>query len=287
MKRYITYSLLAVTFLGLVIGLLYQGHNIKNAQQKIESLSSENQEKKQKLQEYELFMLAFNEFLGELNLDLQNERDHFSVFQQLDRIYFGALDTSDALKQKIENFIRINESLTALTEDQRMELFNLQSNTSHKEHFLKLELIELNNQKDSLEQLLESVRELYNRFKIDTIRFVTPKKIDVLYYGQLSQGEPNGLGVGLYTGHGNYLGEWKGTKRHGKGKHSYLNGDVYEGNFEEDKRSGYGIYTYASGEIYRGQWKNDLMHGLGEIRFANGKIVSGTWHEGKKKENVQ
>ncbi len=154
-------------------------------------------------------------------------------------------------------------------------------------------------QEDSLSLLLQAFTERYECLKeeleealsrikntdLDTLTFLSPKGIEILFFGKLVQGEPAGFGIGFYKDKGYYIGHWRGNKRHGQGRHFYLNRDVYEGDFVEDIREGRGKYFFSSGEVYEGEWHNDQMHGRGRIKFKNGSSRSGTWVEGRIKES--
>jgi hypothetical protein len=154
-------------------------------------------------------------------------------------------------------------------------------------------------QEDSLSLLLQAFTERYECLKeeleeafiqirntdLDTLTFLSPKGIEILFFGKLVQGEPAGFGIGFYKDKGYYIGHWKGNKRHGQGRHFYLNRDVYEGDFVEDIREGRGKYFFSSGEVYEGEWHNDQMHGRGRIKFKNGSFRSGTWVEGRMRES--
>lgn len=284
MKRNIAILFLSTCTLVLAFVVFqFKGKN-EVLEKKVSQLDSINHIQSQEIQEYKIFESSVFEILNKFNPDLEFEKKFF--VNQMESLIYKAFNTSDSLKFRINNFDLLNKSLSEMNAQQRSELLAIQGDLMYKDHFTQLKLIDLENQTDSLENLLNSVRELYSRSKTDTIKFINSKNVEVIYYGQLFNKLPLGFGIGLYIGRGNYVGDWEGKNRHGQGRHTYLNGDVYEGQFVRDQRSGYGIYYYASGEIYRGEWKNDLMHGKGEIKMTNGKIVTGTWVEGKMKENL-
>ena len=84
---------------------------------------------------------------------------------------------------------------------------------------------------------------------------------------------------------GKYVGDLKGSKKHGMGTYYYENGDVYEGPWVEDKKQGSkGRYTYHKNNstlnasaVYEGDWHEDQRHGQGVMRFANGDKYDGRW----------
>lgn len=107
-----------------------------------------------------------------------------------------------------------------------------------------------------------------------------------IYMGELDEeGQPDGTGT--YTHHdeeeqrqqGQYIGEWKNGKKHGRGTHRYRNGDVYDGLWKDGKRDGHGKYTFSTSPSaeYKGDWQNDEMHGKGVMKFTNGDIYDGDW----------
>ena len=284
MKEKIVIVVLSIVLI-LLSYLVYKS-NQKNVllQKEVVQLDAINKRQAQEIIEFQKFEESIHEVLYKINPNLTVEKKFY--VNQIESLIYKALNTSDSLKFKINNFALLNKSLSELNAQQQEELLNVQGDVLHKNHFFQLKLIDLENQTDSLENLLNSVRELYSRSKTDTIKFLTAKKVEVIYYGQLFNNLPYGFGIGLYIGKGNYVGQWEGKNRHGQGRHAYLNGDVYEGEFTNDQRNGYGVYYYATGEVYRGEWKNDLMHGKGEIKTSNGKTVSGTWVNGKMKESL-
>jgi hypothetical protein len=284
MKRNILFLILSISTITLAFFVFQLKHKNEKLENEVSNLDSINMLQAQEIREFETFETSVYEILNKFNPDLAFEKKYF--VNQMESLIYKAFKTSDSLKFRINNFDLLNQSLSELNAKQRSELLAVQGDLMHKDHFTNLKLIHLENQTDSLENLLNTVRELYSKSKTDTIKFLSSKNVEVIYYGQLFNKLPYGFGIGLYIGRGNYVGEWDGENRHGQGRHAYLNGDVYEGQFVRDQRSGYGIYYYASGEVYRGEWKNDLMHGKGEIKMSNGKTVSGTWVEGKMKENL-
>ena len=67
---------------------------------------------------------------------------------------------------------------------------------------------------------------------------------------------------------GEYDGEWRGGKMHGRGKYVYPDGCTYEGDWSEDKKNGRGKYVWASGATYEGGYSEDKMHGRGVYTYA-------------------
>lgn len=81
---------------------------------------------------------------------------------------------------------------------------------------------------------------------------------------------------------GEYIGEWKNSKRHGNGSTTYANGNKYVGEFKDGKFNGQGTFTYLDGRKYVGKWKNSKPHGLGKIIFSNGDISKGKYENGRR-----
>ncbi|MFN4145464.1 MAG: MORN repeat-containing protein [Runella sp.] len=192
-------------------------------------------------------------------------------------------------KQKIEltKKLRLQEQIAeTLTE----RIAHLEDSVNLAERQLNIDKNQLRkyvSQTDSLRGELRNIVRNLNKNRLDTLRFTSPKNLEVFYYGKVSEHKPEGFGIGFYKEKGYYIGEWSKNMRHGKGKHYYLNGDVYEGEFVNDLRSGFGRYFYASGERYEGHWDYDLMNGQGKIFFKNKTIKNGIWVNGKLKETTQ
>lgn len=90
----------------------------------------------------------------------------------------------------------------------------------------------------------------------------------------------------LLIGHnlkGNYVGETKYNRPHGKGRACYRDGGWYEGNWENGKRHGFGQEFYPDETLrYEGQWKNGKRNGWGKSYYTNGILAyEGEWKNGK------
>jgi len=87
-----------------------------------------------------------------------------------------------------------------------------------------------------------------------------------------------------YARTGQYLGDWKDNKWHGKGTFEQANGSRYVGEWVEGKRSGMGtLWVKVNGELrkrYSGMWLNDLPHGRGVQYYACGDVYNGEWKSG-------
>ena len=86
----------------------------------------------------------------------------------------------------------------------------------------------------------------------------------------------DGRGFIVIKNSGEYIGEIKEGKRHGKGVMLYgpIGGKKYNGTWVDGKRDGYGILTNGDTLVYEGTWVNDDERlGKGQIDFNNGKFT--------------
>jgi len=115
--------------------------------------------------------------------------------------------------------------------------------------------------------------------------------------------------VNNYARTGQYLGEWRENRWHGKGTLERANGTRYVGEWVEGQRSGVGTlwikqsgqfrkrYTgqwlndqphgrgsnyYKNGDSYNGEWRNGVRHGTGVMRYADGGVYDGEWFNNKR-----
>ena len=80
---------------------------------------------------------------------------------------------------------------------------------------------------------------------------------------------------------GNYVGELKDGKPHGKGTYIWKNGTKYEGEWKDGELHGQGTLTWSSGEKYVGEFKNDKEWNTTEYdkngniigKFVNGEYI--------------
>lgn len=107
-----------------------------------------------------------------------------------------------------------------------------------------------------------------------------------LVTGVYSGGCKDGLadGYGEVSGAGNYRGDFRAGKKHGKGIKVMPNGDRYAGDFDEDYRHGKGVYVWGpdtpwAGDRYEGDYRRDLRHGWGIFQWGNGDRYEGQWRD--------
>jgi hypothetical protein len=128
------------------------------------------------------------------------------------------------------------------------------------------------------------------------------------YIGDIKNGQPNGLGIaiysnnnalrysgyfvnGQYSGKGVLLfkdstflsGEWKNGKLNGKGASLNSGGDFYAGYFANGVKEGSGAFVFADNGLLVGNMKNDTYAGRCIFIPASGKTVSDNiYSDGKK-----
>ena len=117
-----------------------------------------------------------------------------------------------------------------------------------------------------------------NKKDLSYLRINAEKNIH--YFGELSDGEANGHGVGIWENQSFYEGEWKNNMRHGFGKFTTEKGEVYEGEYQNNKRNGKGTYVFRNGDYYTGEWKDSGRSGFGTVISSKGDtLVHGFWEK--------
>ncbi|MEM8901232.1 MAG: hypothetical protein AAGC85_24185, partial [Bacteroidota bacterium] len=107
--------------------------------------------------------------------------------------------------------------------------------------------------------------------------------VDGSYYeGSLKQGLPYGPGKMVYVDGATYTGDWRKGQREGEGIQEFANGQNYEGNWKADVFQGQGTYTYADNHYYRGNWVNGKKSGKGKLYLPQGEKYEGEWKDGKR-----
>src|SRR5208337_2905256 len=78
---------------------------------------------------------------------------------------------------------------------------------------------------------------------------------------RLMSGIKRGSNTFLFPNGNKYIGEFRGSKMHGKGEFYWTNGNVYNGDFRKGKRHGKGTITYYYNCTYNGDFSNGKMEG--------------------------
>jgi hypothetical protein len=98
-------------------------------------------------------------------------------------------------------------------------------------------------------------------------------------FGTLSFPNPY---MSVYS-YGNYIGEKKDGKRHGKGIMYWNSGAIYKGDWVNDYRHGVGTFKFSNnGSKYDGEWKHDKANGKGTFTRGNGDKYVGEFKDNKK-----
>ena len=108
------------------------------------------------------------------------------------------------------------------------------------------------------------------------------KETQPKYQGDVKNGKPNGVGIGIYKDGWKYIGEWKNGKRHGQGTRTWKSVSKYVGEWKNGKRHGQGTFTKISGNNYVGEWKDGKRHGQGTGTTLSGDKYVGEWKDGEE-----
>jgi hypothetical protein len=86
------------------------------------------------------------------------------------------------------------------------------------------------------------------------------------YEGQLTNGEPNGVGVAIKADLYIYKGEWSAHQKSGFGYYESLKSHyTYTGEWQNDKEEGAGVYKTPTGEVYAGEFHYGKPDGFGVL----------------------
>jgi hypothetical protein len=97
--------------------------------------------------------------------------------------------------------------------------------------------------------------------------------------GEFRSGKLNGRGTQTDP-YGDYVGEWRNSKRHGQGVLTYPdNFGAYVGEFRDGKINGQGKATRPDGDWYDGEWQDGMPNGPGKA-YIKGHLYQGTWMDG-------
>ena len=278
-KKNRTIALLIITS---VFGLSGLGWFVANTQNALKEEMSKLREKalhdslsiQALLQERSEFLVVLDEYLG---FNISEESQNSDAIRLLDTALKNDRYHKQELKGKLEDNLRriqfLNQFNQLLSEEKINDLDKFISLSN------ELDLVQCIS--DSVLNELNTLKEELARTSLDSMTLISPLGDRLFFYGRIKDGQPNGFGIGFYSGKGYYIGEYEGNKRNGRGKHFYKNGDWYDGEFSSDARHGFGIYVFSSGDKYSGHWKEDLMNGTGEMITSEGERIKGVWAKGK------
>ncbi|CAD7937340.1 unnamed protein product [Amoebophrya sp. A25] len=105
-----------------------------------------------------------------------------------------------------------------------------------------------------------------------------PNKMRKEYIGVWKGDKRHGTGTAYYAHKEHYTGQWCLDMRHGQGQMSFRDGAIYIGDWHEDVRTGYGVLTKANGDVFEGYWVKDSREGAGSFFYkSTGKVFVGEW----------
>lgn len=79
---------------------------------------------------------------------------------------------------------------------------------------------------------------------------------------------------------GEYTGEWRNGRRHGRGTYVYANGDRYEGDYTDDRQTGSGTYVTRDGERQSGRFTDGRRDGYFTVTGTDGKRSTVNYRDG-------
>ena len=104
------------------------------------------------------------------------------------------------------------------------------------------------------------------------------------YVGEFKDGRYHGKGIKISKDDGTFVGEWKNDKAHGKGIFIFPNGEKfikYTGEWIDGEFDGQGRLIYADGREYMGEFKDDTFNEQGELTYTDGKKYIGEFKDVK------
>ena len=99
------------------------------------------------------------------------------------------------------------------------------------------------------------------------------------YKVDVESGEPNGLGIMIYSNGSKYIGEWKNGKMDGQGTFTFPIGNKYVGKYKDGKK--WNVTKYDKKGNFVGHWKDgEHLNGALYDKFGKfiGKYVNGELH---------
>lgn len=103
-----------------------------------------------------------------------------------------------------------------------------------------------------------------------------------VYYGELINQIPHGLGKEKWPGGSFYEGSYNNGYRTGQGVFTWPDHSFYKGSFVNNEMQGYGVFKWRNGNFYEGMWKNSKMHGEGKFTWRDGNKYIGEYSDGVK-----
>ena len=130
---------------------------------------------------------------------------------------------------------------------------------------------------------LEEARDLQKGVsEVDSLSYTDSFGRELLYFGKMDEGFPQGEGKAEYADGSYYEGSLKQGLPYGLGKMVYVDGATYTGDWRKGQREGEGIQEFANGQNYEGNWKSDVFHGQGTYTYGEKHYYNGNWVNGKK-----
>lgn len=106
-----------------------------------------------------------------------------------------------------------------------------------------------------------------------------------VYYGELKDGKPHGMGVEKWYNGKIYEGTYYNGKYSGQGVLVWPDKSMYKGGFVNNSMQGYGVFKWSNGNLYEGMWNKSKMHGEGKFTWSNGNKFIGEYEDGLKHGN--
>lgn len=102
------------------------------------------------------------------------------------------------------------------------------------------------------------------------------------YVGQFRGSERHGWGKFTWKSGGGYEGQFVRNDMHGEGTYDWQDGSSYTGLWQVNTMGPDGTMRWTDGRKYTGQFKNGLKHGEGKLSWPDGRSYTGQWQAGKQ-----
>lgn len=90
-----------------------------------------------------------------------------------------------------------------------------------------------------------------------------------------------------YPNGNHYVGDMKGSKRHGFGTYTWGDdGTIYTGGWVNNEMSGQGTTTFKNGNKFVGTFFRNNIHGRGRMETLNREVIEGVWNFKMRANNV-